>query len=123
MRSLPHELNELRERYADARVEQIPGAGRVCIIPAVPTGPAWTPDQTEIRFLIPQGYPQARPDCFYATSDLELNSGRPPQNARPQRLGDTTYLWFSWHLRAWDPSHDDLTRFARSCERRLRMDR
>ncbi|MBW3578882.1 MAG: hypothetical protein KY462_14305 [Actinobacteria bacterium] len=123
MRSLEAELEALRGVFPGAHIETVAGIGRVCVVPDVATGKAWEPPTTEIRFLIAQGYPQSKPDCFFSRPDLRLKSGATPQNARPQRIGSSEYLWFSWHLRTWNPAADDLTRFARFCNGRLQMDR
>lgn len=123
MRSLQADLEALRSVFPGSRIENVAGVGRVCIVPGLATGEAWDPPTTEIRFVLAQGYPQSRPDCFFARPDLRLKSGRAPQNAQPQRLGTEQHLWFSWHLTAWDPATDGLTRFTRFCHRRFQLGR
>lgn len=95
----------------------------------VPTGPPgkWNRNAVTAHMLVPLGYPQARPDCFWTDSDLRLASGGMPANANLQpipgyqELG--ARLWFSWHVASWNPMGDDLVTYLKVIERRLREPR
>jgi hypothetical protein len=91
-------------------------------VPGVPLPPhKWTKDKTTIEFLAPLGYPQARPDCFYADMDLRLLGGGMPVNANIQAIpGGPERLWFSWHLSNWNPNNDTLITFYNVIKQRLR---
>lgn len=70
------------------------------------------------------GYPQARPDCFWADGGLRLASGGMPINSAIQVIPDFPELgqliWFSWHLTSWDPNRDNLVTYLHAIRRRLR---
>lgn len=90
-------------------------------VPGVPLPAGWNQAATAISFLVPVGYPMARPDCFWADSGLRLAGGGMPQNAGLQQVpgvGDTR-LWFSWHLATWNPGNDSLLTFVRVIQNRL----
>jgi hypothetical protein len=78
-------------------------------IPNVPLPEGWSQPSTEIRFVVPNGYPYAAPDCFWADMALRLRGGAMPKNATVGQMmpgqTDTQTLWFSWHVNAaWNPS-------------------
>jgi hypothetical protein len=50
-------------------------------IPNVPLPEGWSQPSTEIRFVVPNGYPYAAPDCFWADMALRLRGGAMPKNA------------------------------------------
>lgn len=109
MSPLELQLEELRERYPEASLQQGGGATVVCV-PGVRLPPGWSKEVVTIHFVVPPGYPHASPDCFNADADLRLAGGGMPKSAGHQVMplvGNT--LWFSWHLqRAWKPGRDTL---------------
>jgi hypothetical protein len=89
---------------------------------ALPTG--WSAGTTEIRFVVPNGYPYAAPDCFWADATLRLKNGALPQNAHIGNTmpgqPDSNTLWFSWHLQMpWNPSICDLMTYVNVIRRRF----
>jgi len=86
---------------------------------ALPPG-KWSKKETDVWFLVPVGYPQAPPDCFWAESDLVLASGAPPQSTQQQPAPDGQQrLWFSWHAQNWHPSRDTLSSWIHMLRRRF----
>jgi len=81
----------------------------------------WSARETGIIFIVPVGYPVARPDCFWANADLRLASGQAPANATPNTNhgGPDQRLWFSWHPSSWNPNADSLLTFANVIRRRF----
>lgn len=90
-------------------------------VPSVPLPPGWNKPATRVWFVVPVGYPLARPDCFWAEHDLRLGNGGMPANSGMQTIPGTTQqgLWFSWHISSWDPGRDSLASYVRVMRERL----
>lgn len=113
MGPVDNQLQRLKERIADAHWTVVHGSGMLVVLPSFQLPGGWNKAATEVQFLAPQGYPYARPDCFWADGDLRL-AARPgllPQSTQLNNPGLpqlSSKLWFSWHLLQWDPNRDDL---------------
>lgn len=86
---------------------------------------AWSKQRTTILFFAPLGFPQARPDCFWADDDLRLSGGALPTNSAPQSIPNAPVeigqrLWFSWHVSSWDPQKDTLSTYLDVIRQRLK---
>ncbi|MHB8217088.1 MAG: E2/UBC family protein [Candidatus Sulfotelmatobacter sp.] len=83
--------------------------------------PGWNRTHTNVYFLVPAGYPVARPDTFWTDRGLQLASGGPPastgSNQPPGVPPDL--LWFSWHPAAWNPNRDNLVNYVVMIRRRF----
>lgn len=119
MDPLTAQLAGLQLRYPEAHLEQVDGQ-RVLIVPGVPTGSGWSPAETTLRVIVPAGFPQVHPDCFYAEPQLRLVTGSEPTSSSLQVVLGGHYRWFSWHLTGWNPQTGSLEQYVRFCERRLR---
>lgn len=111
MGPLDAQLQRLAERHPGTTWVDRGAHGLLVTIPSFALPPGWSKQATQVKFLVPQGYPYSRPDCFWADSDLRVQ-GQPqlPQNAQinpivPDAAG---MVWFSWHLQQWNPNRDDL---------------
>jgi hypothetical protein len=113
------QLAAVRQRYDGASLIPQPDGSKVLEVPSVPLSPGWSLERTSVWVVVPIGYPQVQPDCFYAPSELALASGAPPASSGVQQLLGRPMRWFSWHLQAWDPVRDGLAQFLRFVERRL----
>jgi hypothetical protein len=115
-------VERLRARIPNSIVREVPGNGTLISIPATPLAPGWNKESTEIHFLAPQGYPFAKPDCFWADLDLRLASGALPKASNESNpmpgLGKGA-LWFSWHTEHWNAGRDDLLTWVASIRERL----
>jgi hypothetical protein len=115
-------IERLLGRCPDARVREVNGSGTLVSLThfALPAG--WNKSSTAIHFFAPQGYPFAKPDCFWTDEDLRLASGAMPQNANCSNpmpgLGKSA-LWFSWHTEHWNANRDDLLTWVASIKERL----
>lgn len=116
------QLERLRTRVGEVVVQEIAGTGLVLRVPTVPLPAGWSKQQTGVAFVAPQGYPFAKPDCFWTDPDLRLANGNVPQNAQLNNpipgLPDPL-LWFSWHVEPWNPNRDDLVTWFTLIKRRL----
>ena len=114
-------LEQLRTRYPGATAEARPDGTVLVSVPDVALPPGWNQTTTAVRFLVPVGYPAARPDNFFADGTLKLANGNPPANASlqvPSGRSETCTL-FSWHLSAWNPTVDTLVTYMRVIADRL----
>lgn len=116
---LSAELAQLRDRLGGAALVRQPDGTQVLEVPDMPLPPGWSLPHTSVWVLLPIGYPQVQPDCFYAAADLALANGSAPASSGIQQLLGSPKRWFSWHLQSWDPLHDGLLQFIRFVERRL----
>ena len=123
----PHvqrDFDELKAVVPEAAIKELPDGTAWITVPKVrllPNG-AWNADATTVFFVAPMGYPQARPDCFWADEHLRLASGGVPKNTGIQAvpMAPGQYLWFSWHVNQWDPSKDDFITYLNVIKKRLR---
>ena len=106
-----------RPQYAKASLQEVSNGTFVVTIPDFRLPPGWNRDATTVYFIVPVGYPQAKPDSFWTDPGLTLASGGPPQNATPagnQLPGlPPGVLWFSWHANSWNPNTDTLTTYTK----------
>jgi hypothetical protein len=74
----------------------------------------WNRPCTNVYFLVPAGYPVARPDTFWTDAGLEPPSGGPPANTGNNQAPGVPpdLLWFSWHPAAWNPNRDNLVNYV-----------
>lgn len=118
---IDNQLERLRERLGRAHCQEVP-AGWVIQIPTVGLPAGWNKSVTRVFFLLPQGYPFAKPDCFWTDPDLRLANGNIPQNAQltnPLPGITESLLWFSWHVDPWNPNRDDLVTWVTLIKQRL----
>lgn len=83
----------------------------------------WNRPRTSIYFLVPVGYPVARPDTFWTDCDLRLANGSMPANTgNNQQPGvPPDLLWFSWHPSIWIPNRDNLVTYVTMIGKRFEM--
>ena len=90
-------------------------------VPVVMLPPGWNQSQTGISFLIPVGFPMARPDCFWADATLRLANGGMPHASGVSQVPSIAEprLWFSWHLGSWNPVTDTFLTYVRVIHNRF----
>lgn len=116
------QLEKLRDRIGPVIVQEIPGLGQLLRVINVQLPSGWSKQVIEVSFVVPQGYPFAKPDCFWADLDLRLANGNLPQNTRldnPIPGVPDPLIWFSWHVDPWNPNQDDLCTWFAIIKRRL----
>jgi hypothetical protein len=93
-----------------ARLERRADGSAVVSVPDVRLPAGWNAPTTTVHFVVPVGYPAARPDSFWTDAALRVATGALPTNA--QLNGNNPpmqpLLWFSFHPSSWNPLKDDL---------------
>lgn len=119
---LDEQLAALQKTYAGAHLERRPNGSALVTVPAVPLPQGWSSGQAVVRFVVPVGYPMARPDCFWTEATLRLGSGTQPANTQMNANygGSQPLLWFSYHPRHWDPNADSLVTYVNIIRARFR---
>lgn len=107
---LDAQLKRLQERMPGSSATELPGSGWIVRVPGLELPTGWSKAKSDVRFVAPNGYPFAQPDCFWADPDLRLANGNLPQASNPGQPmpSGEAGLWFSWHLKQpWNPNRDD----------------
>jgi hypothetical protein len=121
--SIPEiQMEVVRERFPESSVTLNPdGSWTVNIHNVALDAQRWNQPSTTVRFILPVGYPAARPDCFFADATLRLVAGNMPAGTGIQPLphSGAQHLWFSWHLDYWNPARDSILTFIRVMQVRL----
>lgn len=122
---IERQLDFLRTKYDSATATPLQGGFYLIEIRNVRLPVGWNRAVSTVLFLVPPGYPAARPDCFWLEpGGVRLGNGATPQNTSDsnpipglQQARSTT--WFSWHLQQWNPNQDSLLIYMNVIERRL----
>jgi len=98
------------EKFGAATLSSNSDGSYVVSIPNFPLPSGWNRSHTTIYFIVPVGYPMARPDCFWTDPGLLLSSGATPQNIGSNHAPGLPngLQWFSWHPQSWSPNADNL---------------
>jgi hypothetical protein len=115
------QMQHVRRVCHQAVTKPLPDGTTLVTLIDVPLASGWNQVTTTVNFVVPTGYPVAKPDCFYADGELRLANGAMPQSSRLEVLPGTgeSRLWFSWHVSSWNPSTDTLITYLRVIQRRL----
>jgi hypothetical protein len=123
MSVIDHQLDKLRQTFPNVEfVQQQDGVGMIKVSDVPLPAGEWNRTLTNIYFLVPIGYPMARPDSFWTEPDLRLANGSLPKGSSPQTppFGGEPKMWFSWHPSSWSPNRDDLLTYTRLILDRLK---
>ena len=124
MKTLEAQIADVQAAFPGTTVTPCGNGMSLMTLPGVPLPAGWTLSSTAVRFAIPNGYPFAAPDCFWADSALRLQTGMLPQNTAPHPglpgFPGQPALWFSWHVNeSWNPSRCDLMTYVRVIRNRF----
>ncbi len=123
MNPLQDQLTLLKAVYGEDAVTTSPSDNGATLITInnIPLPNGWNKQTTSVSFVAPVGYPFAAPDCFWAQGDLRLNDNALPQAAQNKPIPGTNEngLWFSWHIKGWNPSQNNLVTYAKVIEQRF----
>lgn len=121
MTLLDEQVDEIKKIFSDVSVQTFGDGTSHIFIPSLKLPAGWNQVETSVSFLVPVGYPMAKPDCFWTDINLRLANGATPQNTgiNPMPNVAEQKLWFSWHLEKWNPSTDTLMTFLRVIQNRF----
>ena len=107
--------------YAGASLTPLPNGTALVQLRDFVLPAGWNKRQTNVYFLVPVGYPVARPDTFWTDPGLCLASGAIPANTGGKQESGVppNLLWFSWHPSTWNPNRDTLVTYAEMIGRRF----
>jgi hypothetical protein len=123
------QLAEVAQAFAGASGEELPDGSVLVRLPDVALPGGWNRTAATMLFIVPVGYPAAKPDCFWAV----------PPPLRPQAVGqpqrcvlangnevekiphrpEIQATWFSWHANTWDVARSTLLTYANFVMRRF----
>jgi hypothetical protein len=124
MRSTEEQFQAVLDSYPGSTLTAA-GSGIFLVhLPVIALPDGWSQQRTEVRFVVPNGYPHSAPDCFWADGALRLRDRRMPQNAQIGQAGpgqpDPGLLWFSWHVaERWKPTTCDLITYVNIIKKRF----
>ena len=121
MTPFEEQFEVLRSSEPNVSYQKFPDGSYLVVVSGVSLPDGWSKKMTDVKFLVPVGYPFAKLDCFWTDSDLRLSNGNPPMNtgSNPIPHLGTPHLWFSWHVGTWNPNVDNLLTYLHVIERRL----
>lgn len=122
MNPVEQQFECLKVQFGNASIQSLPNGTFLVTIPALILPAGWNNALTTVKFVIPVGYPLAKPDCFWVDAGLRLASGATPQNTGSNPIPGAAgpQLWFSWHVATWSPSRDTLLTYVRVIQNRFK---
>jgi E2/UBC family protein E len=117
-------FERLLARHSNATLTALPSGASLVAVPGLLIPAGWTASQVILRFLAPNGYPVAAPDCFWVEPVVKLANGKLPKNSQDNNpIRETSFKghWFSWHAvpGAWSANNHDLLSWLGTCLDRL----
>lgn len=116
------ELQALRDAYpGEGRVttDLQPDGNLLVTIRDVPVPSGWNRQTTRLRFVVPPGYPQARPSGFSVDDGFALATGAPGSGGGEANFADGKWRSYCWQPKAWEMSRETLLRYAKFAEARF----
>ena len=125
MNPVEQQFKVLKEYWPEATLQALADGTYLISVRNIKLPEGWSKQLTAIHFIVPVGYPLARPDCFWTDPDLLLANGSMPQNTgvNPIPNVEGNHLWFSWHLTNWNANNDNLMTYLNVIKRRLQEQR
>lgn len=121
MQLATQQLEQLRAAGRDLSWETRSDGTILVTIPHFKLREGWSKPEVTVYFVIPVGYPMAKPDCFWTDDDLRLRGGALPTNTTSNTNygGPRNLLWFSYHATFWEPNKDNVETYLRIIKQRL----
>lgn len=107
------EVEKLRAEFGTCDVRLQLDGSVVLVIGPVALNSGWGRNESRIFLVVPPGYPDQRPQGFFADSGLTLAGGVAPKCSGPTNLADEPVTSFCWNPQLWDPIKDDLWKYAK----------
>jgi hypothetical protein len=129
IRAIHDGIDRLRTRWPQSHY--CPGSyGQYLIlIPGVMLPEGYRENICTVLFIVPPGFPAARPDHFFTDIEIRLENGALPKGTLMEGCNNTPLhdwpqweghcQWWSWHLQMWDPNYSGLVTFFSAIRQRL----
>lgn len=85
----------------------------VLIIGPVQLPNGWSTHASRVVIVVPPGYPEQRPQGFYAESELKLAGGTAPKTSSQATIAGEPVTSFCWNPANWDHARDGLWKYAK----------
>jgi hypothetical protein len=119
-------FERLKARYPSATLIDLPSGAALISVPSCGLPPGWSQPAVTLKFIAPNGYAVAAPDCFWVEPNLTVNGAiLPRSSAINHQIPETTIPahYFSWHVEKghWLPNQHDLLTWTSMCLKRLQI--
>lgn len=116
---LTAEVQELQREGHSIKVKPEGGYANV-VFSAYPVPSGFSKPSSSLLLRLPMSYPNGKPDMFWMDSDLTLEGGGIPKQARViQTHVGQQWRRFSWHPQKWNPGQDNLRTYLEFVNARL----
>jgi E2/UBC family protein E len=122
MTPIEQQFEVLKNYLPKVELKELPDKSHLIVVSDVELPTGWSKSLVQVKFIAPVGYPLATPDCFWTDADLRLavNQGVPKNTgSTPIPHVGGQHLWFSWHVKSWNPNSDSLLTYFYVVKRRL----
>jgi hypothetical protein len=110
---LEPEVEKIRIEFGACDVRPQPDGSVVLVIGPVPLGSGWGRTESRIFLVVPPGYPEQRPQGFFADGGLTLVGGAQAKCSGQTNIAGEPATSFCWNPQLWDPAKDDLWKYAK----------
>jgi hypothetical protein len=110
---LEPEVEKIRAEFGSCEPRPQPDGSVVLAIGPVTLNSGWGRTESRIFLVVPPGYPEQRPQGFFADGGLTLAGGAPAKCSGQTNIAGETTTSFCWNPENWDPSKDDLWKYVK----------
>ena len=82
----------------------------------------WDRNKTDLLVLAYPTYPNVKMDMFWVDPPLTLKSKKQANAVSPENKCGKSWQRFSWHVKTWNPAHDNLITYLNVINDRLEKD-
>lgn len=115
------QFQTVKEKWPGAKIALIGDGSHLVTVP-LPLIDGWNKKKVTARFVVPVGFPCARPEHFWVDEvGLRRVDGAPPQWTQlyPCPLQSEPLLFFLYRVSAWSPNGDTLYTYVNVIRQRL----
>jgi hypothetical protein len=110
---LEPEVEKIRAEFGACDARPQADGSVVLVIGPVALNSGWGPTESRIFLVVPPGYPDQRPQGFFADGGLTLAGGGQAKCSGQANIAGETATSFCWNPELWDPNKDDLWKYAK----------
>lgn len=80
----------------------------------------WNRGKADLLVVAHKTYPNAKMDMFWIDPPISLKNGNDAQGINCDSKCGRTWQCFSWHVKSWNPAHDNLITYLDVIDGRLK---